>query len=152
MVTAAERRAMTARSRTTMARKPRAVRAQTNGGTALNTGEPPRASTMSRAKVSSVHESGPAAPGPPGAVRDDDEAAEEYSPSLRRASYLTALGSAGPTRELCARTVRWSARSHGRLQLTGPVRGGEYPRAAVSSSRGPMASGAVGHRPLAGGG
>src|SRR4051794_26135711 len=136
-----------------MARNPRAVRAQTSGGTALNKGEPPMASTTRRAKVSSVLDSGPAAPGPPQAVRDDDAAAEEYSPSLLGAPYVTERLSASPTRELCATPVRWAARFHGRLSAGGNrARGGEYPHAAVSSSRGPVTSGPVGRRPLADGG
>src|SRR4051794_2394302 len=120
---------MTTRSRATMARKPRAVRAQTTGGTALNTGEPPEASTTRRAKVSSVHDPGPTAPGSPEAIRDDDAAAEEYSPSLQRAAYLMLPTSSGPRRgTLCAPCTLERAVPTVGTCPTGPARGGEYPQ------------------------
>src|SRR5689334_6674457 len=81
MVTAASRREITTRSRTTMARKPTPVRVQTSGGTAVNT-DPPTAVSDDRfeglfhprCRASRTGDADEA-------LRDDDAAAKEYSPS-----------------------------------------------------------------------
>src|SRR3954447_4350620 len=82
IVTAALRRAMTTRSRTTIATNPSAVRIQTVGDAAVNTGGPP--SVVQDDRSEGLFR-------PPGgdqrnrehrrAFRDDDTAAKEYSPS-----------------------------------------------------------------------
>src|SRR3954451_12703573 len=131
MVTAAERRAMTTRSRATMARNPRAVRAQTTGGTALNTRVPPKASTTRRAKVSSVLDPGPAAPGPPCGRSVMTTQLRRNTPLrcsvhlIRRHAHRAGGGNSveelyvGPRGPMVGVTP------------AGPARGGEYPRAAV---------------------
>src|SRR6478672_3313992 len=82
MVTAVSRREITTRSRATMARKPTPVSVQTSGETSENTGRPPKA--VSDDRFEGLFRPGCGASrtgGADEALRDDDAAAKEYSPS-----------------------------------------------------------------------